>query len=128
MGLLLETDRASAPSPGAAFLLVDRDLRAQGISRAAETLFQLSEAEVVDRPLRELLRSALRSASQTEPGSAGGADPLERAAEQVLCGATAARAVPVTILTPAADNASGTPLSARVAVCGPPRAALVVLS
>ena len=87
LGLLLETRADTAPDPRDAFLVVDTSLLVQAMSRRAQALLELTEAEAVNRPAAELLVAA-----DVRPW-----------------------------------NTFGVRMRAKIAPCGPPRAALVVL-
>lgn len=114
LGLLLETRKDAAPSPRDAFLVVDSFLLVQAMSRQAQTLLDIAEQSAINRPVGELLVPA-----DTEPGLAGG---FAHAIAEAAAGRTeAANAV----VRP--WNTFGVRMRARIAPCGPPRAALVVL-
>lgn len=114
LGLLLETRLDVAPTRQDAFLVVDAQLRVQAMSRRAESLLAWTEDLAVNRPVSELLVPA-----DAETG-AGGA--LAAAiADAVAGGEDTARA----FVRP--WNTFGVRMRARIAPCGPPRAALVVL-
>ena len=114
LGLLLETHRDAAPTADDAFLVIDNALLVQALSRRAQTLLGLSEAEAINRRVAELLVPA-----DAEARSLGG-----------FAGAIASAAAgadgPVTVVV-RPWNTFGVRMRARIAPCGPPRAALVVL-
>lgn len=114
LGLLLETPRAVVPSEREAFLVVDSALRVQAVSRYAERLLRVREDTVVDRPVSELLVSA-----DADADVSGG---LGAAIAEAAAGDDGPRRVHVR-----PTNTYGVRLRARVAACGPPRAALLVL-
>lgn len=114
MGLLLETRRDVAPSPEDAFLVVDGSLLIQAMSRQAQSLLGLSEADAVNSPIADLLVPADAEAQ----GPTGFAARLADAAAGVDEAAS-------TFIRP--QNTFGVRIRARIAPCGPPRAALVVL-
>ena len=55
LGLLLETHRNTAPGPDDAFLVIDHGLLVQAMSRHAQVLLGLTEAEAINRRVAELL-------------------------------------------------------------------------
>jgi hypothetical protein len=115
LGLLLEARDDVAPAPGEPFVVVDAGLAVQALSAEAERLLAVLERDVVGRPVAELLVPADAEAA----GSAGFADAIHLAAargDDVPHRAT---------VRPA--NVFGVRMKARVGLCGPPRAALVVL-
>jgi PAS domain-containing protein len=113
LGLLLETPRGAAPNEGDAFIVVDCAIRVQAMSAAAERLLAITEDIALNRPVTELLI----------PGDA------ELAAPASFAGAIAAAFAdsdPVgSCVRP--WNTFGVRMQARIAACGPPRAALIVL-
>ena len=114
LGLLLETREDAVPEPRDAFLVVDSRLLVQAMSREAQTLLGLAEEDAVDRPVSELLVPA-----DAEGESRGGlaAAIAEAAAGDERDGRAYVRPW----------NTFGVRLRARIATCGPPRAALIVL-
>ena len=115
LGLLLETREDAVPDSRDAFLVVDARMLIQAMSREAQTLLGLTEEMAIDKPVAELLVPADAEA-QGRTGfaaaiaqAAGGEDP------------DTARAV----VRP--WNTFGVRMRARIATCGPPRAALIVL-
>ncbi len=113
-GLLLEVREDLAPEPQGAFLLVDARLRVQGVSAAAERLLGLAEADARERPIGELLVAP--------DAEAGRAQALPAVIAEIAAGAADGTH---TYVRP--WNTFGVRLRARIAACGPPRAALVVL-
>jgi hypothetical protein len=114
LGLILECRADVAPNPGDAFLVLDRSLAVCAVSDAAERLLAASEPDVVNRHVSDLLMPA-------------GAVPPPPATLSVAV-AWAARGeggTRTTVVRPA--NTFGIRLTARIASCGPPRAALLVL-
>jgi hypothetical protein len=112
MGVMLTTPREALPGAGAAFVVVTREGRISAVSETAEPL-------VGDEP--GLLGMPVGSALASEEGD-------ERLARQVARAAGAGLEVTRATVTPvlqAGDNPAR--LSARIASCGPPRAALLVL-
>ena len=114
MGLLLEARSDAVPEPGSAFLVVDSQLLVQAVSSAAENLLRIREENAINLPLTQLLVPADAEAQ----GSTGVAALIARAAADED---TPARA----FVRPA--DTYGVRIRARIASCGPPRAALVVL-
>jgi PAS domain-containing protein len=114
MGLLLEARAEAAPEPGAAFLVVDSQLRIQAVSTAAEELLGVREELTVNKPLAELIVPADAEAD----GQVAVGALLARAASDVDAPTRA-------FVRPA--NTFGVRIRARIAPCGPPRAALIVL-
>jgi hypothetical protein len=114
MGLLLQTQVDAIPGSRDAFLVVDSSLLVQAISREAEGLLALTEAEAVNRPVAELLVSADTEAR----GRTSFAGSLAEAAagREVQSGS---------YVRP--WNTFGVRMRARVSPCGPTPAALVVL-
>ena len=114
LGLILESQGDVAPDAGDAFLVLDRSLAVCAVSRAAEHLLATSEPDAVNRHVTDLLMPA--GAEETVGQSLG------------LAVASAARGdggTRTTVVRPA--NSFGIRLTARIAGCGPPRAALVML-
>ena len=114
LGLLLETRADTAPGAQDAFLVIDTSLLVQAMSRRAQALLELTEAEAVNRPVADLLVAADAEASSSSGfaraivGAAGGADEAISAVVRPW-------------------NTFGVRMRATIAPCGPPRAALVVL-
>ena len=112
MGVMLTTPRQALPGPGAAFAVVTREGRISAVSEAAEPLIG-EEAGLVGMPIGSALASA---------------DGDDHLARQVARAAGAGREVARANLTPVLQPAGRpTRLTARIANCGPPRAALLVL-
>lgn len=112
--MLRETRSDAVPPTGAAFLIVDADLRVESLSRRAEMLLGERAAAVVDRPVARLLACA-----DAEARGSGALIDVLRAVS------TESEEVHSLFLRPA--GAFGVRMAARIAACGPPRAALVVL-
>jgi PAS domain-containing protein len=114
MGLLLETRSDAAPGSDDAFLVIDSRLTVQAVSRDAERLLGINEDEMVDGPVTQFL---------------GAADAEAREPEEFLYllhrASTGADELHSVFVRP--RNAFGVRIVARIAPCGPPRAALVVL-
>jgi PAS domain-containing protein len=111
---LLETRRDIAPGPRDAFLVIDSGLLVQAMSRRAQALLDLSEAEAVNRPVAALLVPA-DAETQSSTGLAAAIVNAADGAEDAVSA----------FVRP--WNTFGVRMRARIAPCGPPRAALVVL-
>jgi hypothetical protein len=114
-GVLLETRADAVPSDRQAFLIVDGRMLVQAISREAQTLLAISKPDVIATPVSELLISAdAESADRDRFASAiaEAAQGLDPDNER-------------NFVRP--WNTFGVRMRVRVATCGPPRAALVVL-
>jgi hypothetical protein len=114
LGLLLETRADTAPGPRDAFLVIDTSLLVQAMSRHAQGLLELTEAEAVNRPVAELLVAA--------DAEAASSSVFARAIVSAAGGAEEAISAFVRPW-----NTFGVRMRATIAPCGPPRAALVVL-
>ena len=114
LGLILECREDVAPNAGDAFLVLDRTLAVCAMSDAAERLLAASEPDVVNRHVTELLMPA---GAEEQDGTA-----LSVAVAWAARGEGGARTA---VVRPA--NTFGIRLTARIASCGPPRAALLVL-
>lgn len=113
-GLLLEASEEVAPAGGEPFMVVDSQLTVQALSQHAERMLAVSEPQVTNRPVSELLVAA---DSEQENGESF-AQLLGRAAssdEQIYGAFVRPR------------STFGVRLRARIGYCGPPRAALLVL-
>jgi hypothetical protein len=112
MGVMLTAPRKALPGPGGAFVVVTREGRISAVSEAAESLIG-EEPGLVGMPIASTLTS--------EEGD-------DRLARQVARAAGAGREVAEATVTPVLEAGENpTRLSARIASCGPPRAALLVL-
>jgi PAS domain-containing protein len=115
LGLLLEAREDAVPSGKDAFLVVDGSLSVQAMSREAQSLLGVTEEAAIDRPVAELLVPA----DTESQGRAGFAAAIAQAS---------AGDDPDTARNFVRPwNTFGVRLRARIATCGPPRAALVVL-
>jgi len=114
LGLLLEARDDLAPHAGEPFAIVDATLAVRALSAAAEHLLAVCEQDVVERPVTELLVPADAEAA----GAAAFAHALQLAAR----GDDEPQR-----LTVRPANVFGVRMTARIGVCGPPRAALLVL-
>jgi PAS domain-containing protein len=115
LGLLLEVREDAVPSARDAFLVVDSSLLVQAMSKQAQTFLGMSEEDAVDRPVAELLVPADAEAQ----GRTGFAAAVAQAAEGQDPDTARSFVRPW--------NTFGVRVRARIATCGPPRAALVVL-
>jgi hypothetical protein len=115
LGLLLEAREDAVPEADDAFLVVDSTLLVQGMSKAAQTFLSMSEEMAVNRPVAELLVPA--------DAEAQGRTLFAAAVAQAADGQDPETAR--SIVRP--WNTFGVRMRARIATCGPPRAALVVL-
>src|SRR5690242_8944299 len=114
LGVMLETRQDIAPNHRDAFLVIDSSLLVQAMSWRAETLLGVTEDSAVNQPVVQLL----------VPADAEAGRPARFAA--ALAEAAAGADEPVNAFV-RPWNTFGVRLRARVASCGPPRAALVVL-
>ncbi len=113
LGLILQASADVAPSRGDAFLVLDSSLSVCAVSGAAERLLAARETEAINRHITELLVPA--------DAEAQGAANLAVAVTWAARGNSAVRKV---VVRPA--NTFGVRITARIASCGPPTAALVV--
>ncbi len=114
LGVMLETRADITPTNRDAFLVIDSSLLVQAMSWRAETLLGVSEDSAVNHPVVQLL----------VPADAEAGRPARFAAALVEAAAGADEPVAAFVRP---WNTFGVRLRARVASCGPPRAALVVL-
>ena len=114
LGLILESRADVAPHAGGAFLVLDRSLAVCAVSRAAERLLATREPDAVNRHITDLLMPA--------DAEVKGGDSLS---VSVAWAARGDGGIRTTVVRPA--NTFGIRLTARIASCGPPRAALLVL-
>jgi hypothetical protein len=112
MGLMLTCGRDALPGAQASFVVVTFELEVSALSEAGEQIFG-PEQRVVGRGLLELLTSPL------------GDDMLARDVGQAAQRACDPSVMPVRLRSPRASTV-GT-MAARIATCGPPRAALVTV-
>lgn len=114
LGLILESPADVAPNAGDAFLVLDHSLAVCAVSEAAERLLAASEPDVVNRHVSDLLMPA---GAEDKSGT-----DLSAAVAWAARGDVGTRTA---VVRPA--NTFGIRLTARIASCGPPRAALLVL-
>ncbi|MGH2856479.1 MAG: hypothetical protein ACRDMJ_03235 [Solirubrobacteraceae bacterium] len=115
LGLLLETREDAVPSDRDAFLVVDSSLLIQAMSREAQSLLGVAEELAIDLPVAELLAPA---DAETQ-GRAGFAAAIVSAAAGEEYDTVRSFVRPW--------NTFGVRMRTRIATCGPPRAALIVL-
>jgi hypothetical protein len=113
LGVLLECAEDVAPRTDSAFIVIDGSLSVCAVSRVAEGLLATRETEAVNRHITELVVPA--------DAEAQGPENLAVAVTWAARGDDSTRQV---VVRPA--NTFGIRLSARIASCGPPRAALLV--
>jgi hypothetical protein len=112
MGMILSCPREALPGEAAAFLIVDYELSVSAVSEAAEGYFG-KEKELIGTGLLDLVTSPL------------GDDQLARKAAVAAQRPCDPVVMPLRIVPPRGAEV-GT-LAARIATCGPPRAALVTV-
>jgi hypothetical protein len=115
LGLMVAAPPEAAPSPRDPFLLVDGQLSICAVSRLAEELLLVDETEAVNSHIGDLLVPA--------DAEIAGPESLVNLIVHAARGAGETRHV---VLRPAKEF--GIRFWARIAPCGPPRAALVVLA
>jgi len=113
MGLMLTCSRDALPGDAAAFLIANFDLTVSAVSEAGERIFG-AEQSLVGMPLLELVGSPL--------GDEHFARHVGRAAQRA-CDPVV---MPVRLHSAHGSRWTGT-MAARIATCGPPRAALVTV-
>jgi hypothetical protein len=113
LGVMLEAAADAAPPQGGAFIVLDRSLSICAVSASAERLLATCETDAVNRHVTELLVPA--------DAEADGPSNLAAAVTWAASGDDTPRRVTV---RPA--NVFGVRLTARIATCSPPRAALLV--
>jgi hypothetical protein len=113
MGLLLVAGAETAPPDGGAFLVIDSSMSICAVSAAAEQLLATRETDAVNSHLTQLIVPA--------DAEAQGAANLAVAVTWAVRGDQRARKV---FVRP--TNTFGVRITARIATCGPPQAALVV--
>jgi hypothetical protein len=109
LGVVLSCGRDALPGQAGAFLILDYHLRVCAVSEAGERYFG-SQDELVGKGLLDLVTSPL------------GDDQLTRNAELAAQRPCEAVVMPVRLVSGSAPSI-GT-MAARIATCGPPRAAL----
>jgi hypothetical protein len=112
MGLMLTCPRDAMPGESAAFLILDYELRVSAVSEAGERYFG-REKSLIGSNLLDLVTSPL------------GDDQLVRKASVAAQRPCDPVVMPLRLLEPSAESV-GT-MAARIATCGPPRAALLTV-
>ncbi len=115
LGLVLQTSADLAPRPGEPFLVVDSTLSVCAVSASAEELLGVDETEAVNKHIAEYLVPADANASS--------ADNL-----LVLLVAAASEAGDPRTAFVRPRQEFGVRFRARIGPCGPPHAALLVLT
>jgi hypothetical protein len=114
MGMLLTCSRDALPGEAAAFLIATFDMHVSAVSQAGERIFG-PEQSVVGAPILELIGSPL------------GDDHLARYVAQAAQRACDPVVLPVRALDRGKSSTKVGTLAARIATCGPPRAALITV-
>jgi hypothetical protein len=114
MGMILTCPRDAMPGEAAAFLILDYELTVSAVSEAAERYFG-KEKILIGTGLLDLVTSPL------------GDDQLVRQATVAAQRPCDAMVMPVRLVSPTASAASVGTMAARIATCGPPRAALLTV-
>jgi hypothetical protein len=113
--MMLETRADAIPTDRDAFVVVDSRLLIQALSRDAQRLLAVSEEDAIDTRVSELLMPA---DAETSNGT-GFAAAIADAAQGLAADVTRSFVRPW--------NTFGVRMRAKIAMCGPPRAALIVL-
>jgi hypothetical protein len=114
LGLLLQTRADVLPGGDSAFLVVDSSLSIQAVSRTAELALGVGESDAVNRHIGEFLI----------PADAEAATPVGLAIAITRAAGGDQTATEVFVRP---GNTFGVRLRVRIAACGPPPAALLVL-
>ena len=112
MGVMLTSAGDALPGPGAAFMVVTAELAVSAVSRSGDKLFG-EEGELTGSHLLSIITCPL------------GDDQLEQHVRRASDRRCETVALPVRLISEGAPRV-GT-LSARIATCGPPRAALIAV-
>ena len=115
LGLVLQAPKGVAPQAGEPFLVVDSRLEVCALSRKAEDLLGVPETRAVNRHISEFLTPAAAEASNPE-------DLLT----SLVVAATNEEDAHTVVVRPVGEF--GVRYRARIGPCGPPKAALIVLS
>jgi len=115
LGVLLSANADAAPGPNDPFMIVDGSLCVCAVSRVAEELLGTDETEAVNRHLSEFL----------VPADAEASGP-ENLMDLVINAASETAEPHVAVVRP--PDEFGIRFRVQVGACGPPRAALLVLS
>lgn len=116
LGLLLEAPEALAPRPKDAFVVVDKTLSIQGLSKRAEKLLGLREIDALDRHVTDLLVPADAESDPTRPHALSAL---------LVAAASGSDDVTEAVLRP--PDEFGVRFAARIGPCGPAPGAVVVL-
>ena len=114
LGLLIDAPEALAPKARDAFLVVDRSLAVQGLSKRAEKLLGLREIDALDQRVTDLLIGA--DAEAAGPHHLGAL---------VVDAAAGSEELNEVVVRPADEF--GVRFAAKIGPCGPSPGALVVL-
>jgi hypothetical protein len=114
MGMILSCPRDALPGDAAAFLILDYELRVSAISQAGERFFG-KEQTLIGAGLLDLVTSPM------------GDDQLARKASVAAQRPCDAVVMPVRLVRPSAVPGAVGMMAARIATCGPPRAALLTV-
>jgi hypothetical protein len=115
LGLVLQAPKGVAPQAGEPFLVVDSRLEVCALSRKAEDLLGVPETRAVNRHISEFLTPAAAEATSPE-------DLLT----SLVVAATNEEDAHTVVVRPVGEF--GVRYRARIGPCGPPKAALIVLS
>jgi hypothetical protein len=113
MGVMLTCSRDAMPGDAAAFLIVTYQLDISAVSIAGERIFGKEET-LVGRPLLEVVTSPMGDDQLTRDAGLAAQQPSDPVV------------MPLRVTATNRARAVGT-LAARIATCGPPRAALVTV-
>jgi hypothetical protein len=114
MGMILTCPRDALPGEAAAFLILDYELKVSAVSQAGERYFG-KEKELIGSGLLELVTSPL------------GDDQLVRKASVAAQRPCDPTVMSVRLLKPNERGGAFGTMAARIATCGPPRAALLTV-
>ena len=115
LGMMLETRADAIPTDRDAFVVVDSRLLIQALSRDAQRLLAVTEEDAIDTRVSELLMPADAETANRTGFAAAIADAAQGLEAEVTR----------TFVRP--WNTFGVRMRAKIAMCGPPRAALIVL-
>lgn len=115
LGVLLTANADAAPGPDDPFMIVDGSLCVCAVSRLAEGLLGADETEAVNRHLSEFLVPADAEATSAE-----------NLMDLVINAASDSAEPRVAVVRP--PDEFGIRFRVQVGACGPPRAALLILS
>ena len=112
--MILNCQRDALPGTAAAFLILDYELRVSAVSEAGEHFFG-KERSLIGAGLLDLVTSPL------------GDDQLVRKASVAAQRPCDATVMPVRLVRTASGAGALGTMAARIATCGPPRAALLTV-